>query len=115
MYILSYKDLMYSLYEQTSDYLHHLITLCSVLSAPQAVDIHKEKVARREIGSLANSKNITRAQKVVAPTQKERQQKHIRSHIDFNSLDHIGHGVRTGSSSNLPERFSGAAPEVLYM
>ena len=78
----------------------------------QAVDIHKEKVARREIGSLANSKNITRAQKVVAPSQKERQQKHMRSRIDFNSLDHIGHGVRTGSTSNLPDRFSTSSAEV---
>ena len=38
----------------------------------QAVDIHKEKVARREIGSLASSKNITRTQKVVQPSQRER-------------------------------------------
>ena len=69
-------------------------------------------MARREIGSLANSKNITRAQKVVAPSQKERQQKHMRSRIDFNALDHIGHGVRTGSTGNLPDRFATISTEV---
>lgn len=65
-----------------------------MLSTLQAVDIHKEKVARREIGALASSKNITRAQKVVAPSQKERPQRFVRSQISFNTLDNIGHGTK---------------------
>ena len=62
------------------------------------MDIHKEKVARREIGSLASSKNITRTQKVVTPSLKERPQKYVRNKIDFSSLDHVGHGVRSSVS-----------------
>ena len=50
---------------------------------------YKEKVARREIGALASSKNITRAQKVVAPSIKERPQRFVRSQINFNALDHV--------------------------
>ena len=51
-------------------------------------------MARREIGSLASSKNIARAQKVVAPSQKERPQRFVRSQINFNTLDHVGHGTK---------------------
>ena len=78
----------------------HVETCTSAISCTyahthtQAVDIHKEKVARREIGVLASSKNIARAQKVVAPSQKERPQRFVRSPINFNILDHIGHGTK---------------------
>ena len=77
----------------------------------QAVDIHKEKVARREIGSLASSKNITRTQKVVQPSQRERTQKYMRAKIDFNSLDNIGHGVRS-SNNDLPRKYTSSQIEV---
>ena len=74
----------------------------------QAVDIHKEKVARREIGALASSKNITRAQKVVVPTQKERPQKFMRQRLDFSCLDSIGHGTKVAdSTTRIDERYSG--------
>ena len=58
------------------------------------MDIHKEKVARREVGSLAASKNVTRSSKVTAPAQKERAQRAARVVFDFSALDHIGHGVK---------------------
>lgn len=74
----------------------------------QAVDIHKEKVARREIGGLASSKNITRTQKVVAPTQKERPQRFTRQRLDFSALDSIGHGTKvTESTRGIDERYAG--------
>lgn len=73
----------------------------------QAVDIHREKVARREIGSLASSKNITRTQKVVAPTQKERPQKFTRRTWDFKVPDRIGHGTKgTESTRGIDDRYS---------
>lgn len=68
-------------------------------------------MARREIGALASSKNITRTQKVVTPSQKEKPQKYVRNKLDFNSLDHVGHGIRT-STTDLPRKFSGAPSEV---
>ena len=84
----------------------HSISSHSILLPQQAVDIHKEKVARREIGTLASSKNIARAQKVVAPTQKERPQKFVRQRMDFSSLDHIGHGIKvTDSTKGIDERY----------
>eukprot|EP00112_Aurelia_sp_Birch-Aquarium-sp1_P025145 Seg822.6 transcript_id=Seg822.6/GoldUCD/mRNA.D3Y31 product="Abl interactor 1" protein_id=Seg822.6/GoldUCD/D3Y31 len=59
------------------------------------VDIHKEKVARREIGALTASKNVTRGHKIVAPAQQEKIKRYKREEIDYSMLDDIGHGVRT--------------------
>ena len=61
--------------------------------------IHKEKVARREIGVLTTNKSTTRPQGVknpgiVFPEQQERPIKYVRKPIDYNVLDDIGHGVK---------------------
>ncbi len=85
-------------------------------SSSQAVDIHKEKVARREIGALASSKNITRAQKVVVPAQKERPQKFFRQRLDFTCLDGIGHGTKVAdSTTRIDERYSGKEVSELIL
>ncbi len=71
------------------------------------MDIHREKIARREIGGLASSKNITRTQKVVAPAQKERQQKFTRQNWDFKVLDRIGHGTKgMESTRGIDDRYA---------
>jgi hypothetical protein len=55
---------------------------------------------------LASSKNITRTQKVVAPTQKERPQKFTRQRLDFSALDSIGHGIKvTESTEGIDKRY----------
>ena len=60
----------------------------------QMVHIHKEKVARREIGVLTTNKSSTRQYKILAPANQERPIKYVRRPIDFSALDDIGHGVR---------------------
>lgn len=60
----------------------------------QTVDIHKEKVARREIGILTTNKNTSRTHKIIAPANPERPVRYIRKPIDYNLLDDIGHGVK---------------------
>ncbi|KAG9334360.1 hypothetical protein JZ751_008246 [Albula glossodonta] len=67
---------------------HHLST----------VDIHKEKVARREIGILTTNKNTSRTHKIIAPANMERPVRYIRKPIDYTVLDDVGHGVKHGSS-----------------
>ena len=54
------------------------------------MDIHKEKVARREIGALTASKNVTRGHKIVAPAQQEKIKRYKREEIDYSMLDDIG-------------------------
>ncbi|XP_069011267.1 abl interactor 2-like [Embiotoca jacksoni] len=66
----------------------------SVNHISQTVDIHKEKVARREIGILTTNKNTTRSHKIVAPANQERPVRYIRKPIDYSVLDDIGHGVK---------------------
>ncbi len=60
----------------------------------QTVDIHREKVARREIGILTTNKASNRQYKIIAPANPERPAKYVRKPIDYSILDDIGHGVK---------------------
>uniref|UniRef100_A0A8C6ZE61 Abl interactor 2 n=1 Tax=Nothoprocta perdicaria TaxID=30464 RepID=A0A8C6ZE61_NOTPE len=68
----------------------------SINHISQTVDIHKEKVARREIGILTTNKNTSRTHKIIAPANLERPVRYIRKPIDYTILDDIGHGVKVG-------------------
>uniref|UniRef100_A0A3Q2Q6A8 Abl interactor 2 n=1 Tax=Fundulus heteroclitus TaxID=8078 RepID=A0A3Q2Q6A8_FUNHE len=67
----------------------------SVNHISQTVDIHKEKVARREIGILTTNKNTARSHKIIAPANLERPVRYIRKPIDYGVLDDTGHGVKS--------------------
>ncbi|XP_048863433.1 abl interactor 2a isoform X10 [Brienomyrus brachyistius] len=71
----------------------------SINHISQTVDIHKEKVARREIGILTTNKNTSRTHKIIAPANPERPVRYIRKPIDYNSLDDIGHGVKVSTQN----------------
>jgi hypothetical protein len=58
------------------------------------VNIHKEKVARREIGILTTNKCCVKNPKVKRPDVDEKPVKYIRRPIDYAMLDDIGHGVK---------------------
>lgn len=45
--------------------------------------IHKEKVARREIGVLTANKTTNRQYKIIAPSNPEKPIKYVRKPIDF--------------------------------
>ncbi|KAL1006317.1 hypothetical protein UPYG_G00070730 [Umbra pygmaea] len=75
----------------------------SINHISQTVDIHKEKVARREIGILTTNKNTTRTHKIIAPANMERPVRYIRKPIDYNVLDDVGHGVKQ-HGNNQPIR-----------
>uniref|UniRef100_UPI003AADA093 abl interactor 1a isoform X18 n=1 Tax=Centroberyx gerrardi TaxID=166262 RepID=UPI003AADA093 len=66
----------------------------SINHISQTVDIHKEKVARREIGILTTNKNTARTHKIIAPANMERPVRYIRKPIDYTVLDDVGHGVK---------------------
>jgi len=71
----------------------------------QTVGIHKEKVARREIGVLTTNKcsnspnGLSRQYKIIAPANPERPIKYVRKPIDYSCLDTIGHGVVSPQSA----------------
>lgn len=80
--------------------------LCLFFATLQTVDIHKEKVARREIGILTTNKNTSRTHKIIAPANPERPVRYIRKPIDYNVMDDIGHGVKVRSHDTdfFPDR-----------
>uniref|UniRef100_A0A671KHP0 Abl interactor 2-like n=1 Tax=Sinocyclocheilus anshuiensis TaxID=1608454 RepID=A0A671KHP0_9TELE len=71
----------------------------SINHISQTVDIHKEKVARREIGILTTNKNTSRTHKIIAPANPERPVRYIRKPIDFSLLDDVGHGVKVNAQN----------------
>ncbi|XP_013071765.2 abl interactor 2-like isoform X3 [Biomphalaria glabrata] len=76
----------------------------SVNHLNQIVMIHKEKVARREIGVLTAGRSVPRPlgmkNGIVYPEQTERPIKYNRKPIDYTILDDVGHGVR--QQANTP-------------
>ncbi|XP_059420082.1 abl interactor 1-like isoform X3 [Carassius carassius] len=82
----------------------------SINHISQTVDIHKEKVARREIGILTTNKNTSRTHKIIAPGNMERPVRYIRKPIDYTLLDDVGHGVKwlkAKQGNNQPARGGG--------
>uniref|UniRef100_A0A8B9FD13 ABI family member 3 n=1 Tax=Amazona collaria TaxID=241587 RepID=A0A8B9FD13_9PSIT len=64
----------------------------------QRVEMHKEKVSRREIGALTVSKRFPSCQKVVPPPSPPRLEPYCRKPLDFSVLDDIGHGIKDHST-----------------
>lgn len=64
----------------------------------QSEQIHREKVARREIGLFTANKQPNRIPKVLYPVNPERPLKYIRKPIDYSILDDVGHGVKLAPS-----------------
>ncbi|CAH0553201.1 unnamed protein product [Brassicogethes aeneus] len=72
----------------------------------QTVMIHKEKVARREIGVLTANKSTNRQYKIIAPANPEKPIKYLRKPIDYSIYDEIGHGVRSNGTPRQKQRGS---------
>uniref|UniRef100_A0A8C7FVS5 Abl interactor 1 n=1 Tax=Oncorhynchus kisutch TaxID=8019 RepID=A0A8C7FVS5_ONCKI len=86
----------------------------SINHISQTVDIHKEKVARREIGILTTNKNTSRTHKIIAPGNMERPVRYIRKPIDYTLLDDVGHGVKVRQhGNNQPARGGGGGGGTL--
>lgn len=60
----------------------------------QEVNIHKEKVARREIGFITTNKLFVPGMKMKRSEMEEKPVKYIRKPIDYSQLDDVGHGVK---------------------
>lgn len=60
----------------------------------QMVNMHMEKVARREIGTLATVQRLPPGQKVIAPDSLPPLTPYYRRPLNFGCLDDIGHGIK---------------------
>ncbi|XP_053117770.1 ABI gene family member 3 isoform X2 [Hemicordylus capensis] len=66
----------------------------NVCSITQVVEMHTEKVARREIGTFAVCKKFPHYQKIIYPDHIEPLEAYYRKPLNFSSLDEIGHGIK---------------------
>ncbi|KAM8824294.1 uncharacterized protein ACB058_020589 isoform 2-T2 [Synchiropus picturatus] len=69
----------------------------------QAVEMHREKVARREIGVFTLVQRVTHVHKILPPSPQP-PQTYSRRPIDYQLLDHLGHGAKI---SGRPAKQSG--------
>uniref|UniRef100_F6WJU5 ABI gene family member 3 n=1 Tax=Callithrix jacchus TaxID=9483 RepID=F6WJU5_CALJA len=60
----------------------------------QMVNMHMEKVARREIGTLATVQRLPAGQKIIAPESLPTLTPYSRRPLNFGCLDDIGHGIK---------------------
>ncbi|XP_008836530.1 ABI gene family member 3 isoform X2 [Nannospalax galili] len=60
----------------------------------QMVNMHMEKVARREIGTLATVQRLPPGQKVIPPESLPPLTPYYRKPLNFGCLDDIGHGIK---------------------
>lgn len=87
---------------------------CLFFGLHQTVDIHKEKVARREIGILTTNKNTSRTHKIIAPANVERPVRYIRKPIDYNVLDDVGHGVKVNKLTSFKTTSTASVSLLLW-
>ncbi|XP_059344927.1 ABI gene family member 3 [Ammospiza nelsoni] len=69
-----------------------------VACVAQSVDIHKEKVSRREIGALTVTRRCLSFQKVLPPPEPPVLEPYYRRPLSFSVLDGVGHGVKDTST-----------------
>ncbi|KAI4556275.1 hypothetical protein MJT46_014898 [Ovis ammon polii x Ovis aries] len=60
----------------------------------QMVNMHMEKVARREIGTLATVQRLPPGQKIIPPENLPHLTPYYRRPLNFSCLDDIGHGIK---------------------
>ncbi|NXQ28705.1 ABI3 protein, partial [Alaudala cheleensis] len=64
----------------------------------QRVAMHKEKVARRQIGALTVPRSCPGCPRLREPPEPPEPRPYFRNPLDFSALDHVGHGVKDTST-----------------
>ncbi|XP_047212050.1 abl interactor 1-like isoform X1 [Girardinichthys multiradiatus] len=60
----------------------------------QTVEMHKEKVSRREIGTFTAVRRVPRNHKIIPPTGAQPRPPYSRRPINYQQLDELGHGIK---------------------
>uniref|UniRef100_A0A3B5MT05 ABI gene family member 3 n=1 Tax=Xiphophorus couchianus TaxID=32473 RepID=A0A3B5MT05_9TELE len=64
----------------------------------QTIEMHKEKVARREIGAFTAVRRVPRNHKIIPPTGTQPRPSYSHRPINYQQLDEIGHGIKSSFS-----------------
>ncbi|KAM4535502.1 ABI family, member 3a isoform 2-T2 [Fundulus diaphanus] len=66
----------------------------SITLIGQTVEMHKEKVSRREIGAFTTVRRVPRNHKIIPPTGVQPRPPYSRQPINYQQLDQLGHGIK---------------------
>uniref|UniRef100_A0A096MB14 Abl-interactor homeo-domain homologous domain-containing protein n=1 Tax=Poecilia formosa TaxID=48698 RepID=A0A096MB14_POEFO len=72
----------------------------------QTIEMHKEKVARREIGAFTAVRRVPRNHKIIPPTATQPRPSYSRRPINYQQLDEIGHGISQQKKTKLRKTHS---------
>uniref|UniRef100_A0A1A8DEZ4 ABI family, member 3 n=1 Tax=Nothobranchius kadleci TaxID=1051664 RepID=A0A1A8DEZ4_NOTKA len=66
----------------------------------QTVEMHKEKVSRREIGVFTAIRRVPRSHKIIPPTGTQPRPPYSRQPVSFHQLDGLGHGMKVSGKQS---------------
>ncbi|XP_074551945.1 ABI family, member 3a isoform X2 [Halichoeres trimaculatus] len=91
-----------SLLDAQTNQLRHMESSINLIG--QTVEMHKEKVARREIGVFTAVRRVPRTHKILPPPQPpagtQPRPSYSRKPINYQQLDSVGHGVKVSGKQS---------------
>ncbi|XP_065820928.1 ABI family, member 3a isoform X2 [Labrus bergylta] len=91
-----------SLLDAQTNQLCHMESSINLIG--QTVEMHKEKVARREIGAFTAVRRVPRSHKILPPSQPpagtQQRPSYSRRPINYQQLDSVGHGMKVSGKQS---------------
>ncbi|CAK6980508.1 ABI family%2C member 3a [Scomber scombrus] len=87
-----------SLLDAQTNQLRHMESSINLIG--QTVEMHKEKVSRREIGVFTAARRVPRSHKILPPPQPPTRPPYSRRPINFQQLDSLGHGIKVSGKQS---------------
>ncbi|KAM7371352.1 hypothetical protein PAMP_008605 [Pampus punctatissimus] len=91
-----------SLLDAQTNQLRHMESSINLIG--QTVEMHKEKVSRREIGVFTAVRRVPRSHKILPPPQPpagtQPRPPYSRQPIDYEQLDSLGHGIKVSGKQS---------------
>ncbi|KAM7387665.1 hypothetical protein PAMA_010009 [Pampus argenteus] len=91
-----------SLLDAQTNQLRHMESSINMIG--QTVEMHKEKVSRREIGVFTAARRVPRSHKILFPPQPpagmQPRPPYSRQTIDYEQLDSLGHGIKVSGKQS---------------
>ncbi|XP_022070806.1 ABI family, member 3a isoform X2 [Acanthochromis polyacanthus] len=100
-----------SLLDAQTNQLRHMESSINLIG--QTVEMHKEKVCRREIGAFTAVRRVPRSHKILPPTGSQARPPYSRRPINYQQLDGVGHGMKvSGKQSDRTGTIRKQGPSV---
>ncbi|XP_023148310.2 ABI family, member 3a isoform X2 [Amphiprion ocellaris] len=100
-----------SLLDAQTNQLRHMESSINLIG--QTVEMHKEKVCRREIGAFTAVRRVPRSHKILPLTGSQARPPYSRRPINYQQLDDVGHGMKvSGKQSDRTGTIRKQGPSV---